>query len=157
VVRYPSFDKLEIPACLYKPHSASAANKVPTVVWVPAVLSAALDAARSIGDGGTRSRALASLAPHLPERERAAVLSAALDAARSLGDEGHRSEALASLVPHLPAELLPQALDAARSLGDEGRRSRALASLVPHLPAELLPQALDAARSIGYEWSPIAA
>jgi len=34
VVRYPSFDKLEIPACLYKPHSASAANKVPAVVWV---------------------------------------------------------------------------------------------------------------------------
>jgi len=34
VVRYPSFDKREIPALLYKPHGASAANKVPAVVWV---------------------------------------------------------------------------------------------------------------------------
>jgi dipeptidyl aminopeptidase/acylaminoacyl peptidase len=34
VVRYPSFDKLAIPALLYKPHGASASNKVPAVVWV---------------------------------------------------------------------------------------------------------------------------
>jgi dipeptidyl aminopeptidase/acylaminoacyl peptidase len=34
VVRYPSFDKLEVPALLYKPHGASAAHKVPAVVWV---------------------------------------------------------------------------------------------------------------------------
>lgn len=34
VVRYPSFDKLPIPALLYKPHGASAKNKVPALVWV---------------------------------------------------------------------------------------------------------------------------
>jgi dipeptidyl aminopeptidase/acylaminoacyl peptidase len=34
VVRYPSFDKLAIPALLYKPHGASADHKVPAVVWV---------------------------------------------------------------------------------------------------------------------------
>lgn len=34
VVRYPSFDDLEIPAILYRPHGASAANKVPAVVFV---------------------------------------------------------------------------------------------------------------------------
>jgi dipeptidyl aminopeptidase/acylaminoacyl peptidase len=34
VVRYPSFDKLPIPALLYKPHGASASNKVPALVWV---------------------------------------------------------------------------------------------------------------------------
>jgi prolyl oligopeptidase len=34
VVRYPSFDKLPIPALLYKPHGASVGNKVPAVVWV---------------------------------------------------------------------------------------------------------------------------
>lgn len=34
IVRYESFDGLEIPAVLYKPHGASAANPVPALVWV---------------------------------------------------------------------------------------------------------------------------
>ena len=34
VIRYPSFDDLEIPAIYYKPHQASADNKVPALVWV---------------------------------------------------------------------------------------------------------------------------
>ncbi|MEE4197129.1 MAG: alpha/beta fold hydrolase [Bacteroidales bacterium] len=34
VVRYPSFDGLEIPSILYKPHQASSRNKVPALVWV---------------------------------------------------------------------------------------------------------------------------
>lgn len=34
VVRYKSFDGLEIPAIYYKPHQASANNKVPALVWV---------------------------------------------------------------------------------------------------------------------------
>jgi dipeptidyl aminopeptidase/acylaminoacyl peptidase len=34
VVRYKSFDDLEIPAILYKPVNASAKNKVPALVWV---------------------------------------------------------------------------------------------------------------------------
>jgi dipeptidyl aminopeptidase/acylaminoacyl peptidase len=34
VVRYPSFDDLEIPAILYKPHGASVENPVPALVWV---------------------------------------------------------------------------------------------------------------------------
>lgn len=34
VVRYKSFDGLEIPAIYYKPHQASASNKVPALVWV---------------------------------------------------------------------------------------------------------------------------
>jgi dipeptidyl aminopeptidase/acylaminoacyl peptidase len=34
VVRYKSFDGLEIPGILYKPHSASADNPVPALVWV---------------------------------------------------------------------------------------------------------------------------
>ncbi|MBI9054005.1 MAG: S9 family peptidase [Bacteroidales bacterium] len=34
VVRYKSFDDLEIPAILYKPINASAKNKVPALVWV---------------------------------------------------------------------------------------------------------------------------
>ena len=34
VIRYPSFDGLEIPAILYQPHQASASHKVPALVWV---------------------------------------------------------------------------------------------------------------------------
>ncbi|MCY4344212.1 MAG: S9 family peptidase [Gammaproteobacteria bacterium] len=34
VVRYPSFDGLEIPAILYRPKVASAANPAPALVWV---------------------------------------------------------------------------------------------------------------------------
>ncbi|WP_340063188.1 S9 family peptidase [Ascidiimonas aurantiaca] len=34
VVRYPSFDGLEIPAIYYKPHQASESNPVPALVWV---------------------------------------------------------------------------------------------------------------------------
>ena len=34
VVRYKSFDGLEIPAILYKPHGASAENPAPALVWV---------------------------------------------------------------------------------------------------------------------------
>lgn len=34
VVRYKSFDGLEIPAIFYKPHISSASNKVPALVWV---------------------------------------------------------------------------------------------------------------------------
>lgn len=35
VVRYKSFDGLEIPAIYYKPHQASAETPVPALVWVP--------------------------------------------------------------------------------------------------------------------------
>jgi dipeptidyl aminopeptidase/acylaminoacyl peptidase len=34
VVRYPSFDGLEIPAIFYTPHNASRRNRVPALVWV---------------------------------------------------------------------------------------------------------------------------
>ena len=34
VIRYESFDGLEIPAILYKPHAANKKNKVPALVWV---------------------------------------------------------------------------------------------------------------------------
>jgi len=34
VVRYPSYDGLEIPAILYRPHQASSASPAPALVWV---------------------------------------------------------------------------------------------------------------------------
>ena len=47
VVRYPSFDGLEIPAILYRPHQATAAARVPALVWVTAAPAAR--AARATG------------------------------------------------------------------------------------------------------------
>jgi dipeptidyl aminopeptidase/acylaminoacyl peptidase len=34
VVRYPSYDNLQIPSVLYRPQTASATNRVPALVWV---------------------------------------------------------------------------------------------------------------------------
>lgn len=34
VIRYPSFDELQIPGILYRPNNANAGNKVPALVWV---------------------------------------------------------------------------------------------------------------------------
>ena len=34
VIRYPSYDGLEIPAILYKPHEASSKNQVPALLWI---------------------------------------------------------------------------------------------------------------------------
>ncbi|MCA0899198.1 S9 family peptidase [Microbulbifer agarilyticus] len=34
VVRFPSFDELEIPGLLYKPQGASAENKAPALIWI---------------------------------------------------------------------------------------------------------------------------
>ena len=140
--------------------------------WVPQLPAGVLGAAvasgqvgrrscRSIGHEDIRCRALAALAPHLPEHERASVLSEALAEARSIGNQAYRSQALAALVPHWPeherAAALKEALDAARSLADVEDRSRALAELVPHLPeherARVLSEALAAARSLGADRS----
>ena len=106
-------------------------------------LSQALEAARAIGDEGSRAEALAALAPHLTPP----LLGPALEAARAIGAVGSRAEALAALAPHLtPPErdqALSQALEAARAIGDEESRARALAALAPHLvklsPGTLYP------------------
>jgi dipeptidyl aminopeptidase/acylaminoacyl peptidase len=53
VVRYPSFDGLEIPAILYRPKDASPAQKVPAVVWVHG------------GPGGQSRRGYSDMIQHL--------------------------------------------------------------------------------------------
>ena len=70
------------------------------------MLGEALEAARAIEDEGSRSAALAALAPRLAELGQPAE---ALEAARAIGDEGSRSEALAGLALRL-AELPPATL-----------------------------------------------
>ena len=54
----------------------------------PPLLGQALEAARAIGDEGSRAEALAALAPHLTPPERDQALRQALEAARAIGDEG---------------------------------------------------------------------
>ncbi len=34
VIRYPSFDGLQIPSLLYRPHAASRTNRVPVILWI---------------------------------------------------------------------------------------------------------------------------
>jgi dipeptidyl aminopeptidase/acylaminoacyl peptidase len=53
VVRYPSFDGLQIPSILYKPKDASPTNKVPAVVWVHG------------GPGGQSRRGYSGMIQHL--------------------------------------------------------------------------------------------
>ena len=57
----------------------------------------ALAFARAIADEGDRSRALAALAPHLPEDGREATLEAAFADALRYGDSDDRSQALIAL------------------------------------------------------------
>ena len=114
--------------------------------------------AQAIGAEGSRSEALAALAPRLGPTERDRALREALEAARAIGDEWSRSEALAALALHLAELGRPaEALEATRAIGAERSRSEALAALAPHLgPTErdrALREALEAARAIGDEWS----
>ena len=53
VVRYPSFDGLAIPAILYRPQGASAANPAPALVWVHG------------GPGGQSRRGYSAMIQHL--------------------------------------------------------------------------------------------
>ena len=53
VVRYPSFDGLEIPAILYRPKGASAAHPAPALVWVHG------------GPGGQSRRGYSAMIQHL--------------------------------------------------------------------------------------------
>jgi hypothetical protein len=58
-------------------------------------------AAKAIGHDGSRSEALAALAPHLAPEQRDEVLHEALAAAKAISDDGSRSRALAALFePH---------------------------------------------------------
>ena len=51
-----------------------------------------MEAARAIGDEGSRSAALPALVPRLAPTERDQVLREAVVAARAIGDEESRSE-----------------------------------------------------------------
>ena len=105
----------------------------------------ALTFALSMPDEGARARALAALAPHLPQN----LLPQALKAAGEIRWPLARVLALAALAPHLPHHLreqaLQQAFKAAEAIEDADDRAQALAALAPHLPQSLREQALQQA------------
>jgi hypothetical protein len=93
----------------------------------------ALAIARGL-DGLPYVRAMASLAPLLPERRRGAVLRKAREAAGRLADEA-RVRALIALTPLLGDQrtALAEALEAAMAIAEDDDRAYALAELLPHL------------------------
>jgi len=103
-----------------------------------------------------RCRALAALAPQLPDKERHEVFVEVLRAVGEI-EEGDRSDVLVGLAPHLPPDLLTEALATARTIRSDETRSEALAKLAPHLSVPLLTEALSAARQINSDEDRVAA
>ena len=100
-----------------------------------ALFPKAFAAARAISSDYSRVRALAVLAPYLPE----ALLSEAAAAARALSSDYYGVDALAALAPHLP----------------EAEREAALReALAPHLRTPPLRPQLFVTRVIGNEDQP---
>ncbi len=105
-------------------------------------------------DAGDRAKALAALAPYLPDELQTRALTEALAAAVSTDEPHIRAQALSALAPQLPDTLVPRALTAAESIDEPYCRSWAITDLVPRLSGERrtrgLTEALSAAETIGY-------
>ena len=105
-------------------------------------------ASQALTDPGSRSRALAKLAPHLPTE----LLEGAFEVALAVPDEWHRFYAMIAFAPRLPQELLDDATKTAQGIHNKGLRSQALAALARRLPPkekrQTLVAALDAAQTI---------
>ncbi len=106
----------------------------------------AVEAARAIDQEHSRSEALLTLVPHLPE----AALRRATEAARAFGPY-YRSKGLTAVAPRLSVDeragVLREALEAVRDIDDEQLRLQALLMLVSHLPEAELRKALEVARA----------
>jgi hypothetical protein len=103
----------------------------------------ALEIAHEIQDDHAKSRALAAIAPHLPEN----LLGEALKVVREIGVGDNRDEALESIASTLNSPHV--ALEIAHEIRNDSIKSRALAAIAPHLPENLLGEALKVVREIG--------
>ena len=108
--------------------------------------------ARMIPQAAGRARALALLAPLLPQAQREAVLKDAMQAARSEAYPSQRAEALVQVSLHLADDDRRQAVDealiAAQAVEYDWVRAESLAVVAPHLSEPLKAQVLkDALRS----------
>ena len=75
-------------------------------------LDAVLNATHAIGDAGTRAHALAEIAPHLHQHQRAAAIDAAIDALLTAPvDESPRGTAFSRLLPLLDQDQIAAILD----------------------------------------------
>jgi hypothetical protein len=115
------------------------------ISWSGRLLSApllrrALRAARAVKHKGSRTIALAGIAPYLPAGERGRTVSQVLRAAGSIREEEIRAEVLGHLARTLSAEergpALRQALEAAEEIGYIGKQAELLAELTPFLEAD---------------------
>jgi len=134
------------------PRSEALVGLVPHIVKSGYPPKKALAVVQDIRDALRRAKALARLAPHLPEE----LLKEALAAAREIQRADLRAEALTELAPRLPTreqkQILREALGAVKKLPEVGLlgnpRAEALTKLAPHLPKGLLGEALAAACTI---------
>jgi hypothetical protein len=141
----PVGDALDLIDELFEPHAASLARVAP---------ERALALARRLGDDAIE--AFLAMAPHLPERLRAAVLDEAAHAARRASNANRRAYGLfrvcRALAPAVAETLLPEAVEAAFAVADPAARVYRLLdarSLVREPRSrDFLEAAVDAASSI---------
>ncbi len=107
----------------------------------------ALEAARGLLDAPARVKALAALAPRLPDDRRRALLKQLFDTVRRLSWEIDRLQALADLAPALPPDTAERLVQEPALIGANSAQPTLWAQLAPHLPASALPAALEHAAS----------
>ena len=102
----------------------------------------ALDMALALEHEEERAKALAALAPQLPQELRIKALEQTLADVPVLKDEEERAKVLVALAPQLTGEMLERALEAALTVQEAGYQVDALVALVPRLTGELRLEAL---------------
>lgn len=108
------------------------------------MLDQAWSAAQVLDHSGTRTEALAALAPYRPD--------AVLAATQELDDDWDRATVLVALAPYRPEAVLA----VTQELDDSKARAKMLAALVQHVPRQarsvVLDQALAAARALASDF-----
>jgi hypothetical protein len=116
-----------------------------------ALLRDALEATRAIVMLDQRARAVAKLAPHLPDAVAREAVDAVFAVARASWSSWTRVTVVAALGQHLPREILREELQTARAIRDRGTRLRALELLGPVLPEQLLRDLVRSIRATASE------
>ncbi|MET8760778.1 hypothetical protein [Lentzea sp. NPDC004782] len=114
-------------------------------------LEAALRAMAVVPGGWAEWRAIAALAPELPDD----LVPAAFEVVLSIDDERYRINALIALAPRLTADLAGRVL--ASTCSESADEEELLAALVPRLSDEDLPRALELARCLEFSFDRVLA
>ncbi len=113
-----------------------------------AVTMHALESIRKIDDKLWRAKALAYLAPVLPEADRLSILHEALALVKAVEPESYRCQAMEVLAEQLQEPLWSEALDVVKSVQDDFWRCMTLKPLIPYLPDTLLSEVLALLRTL---------